>query len=96
MWTTLKAVTEKKLNVEQTEAYIANLTDKTVKPKKNVIKIFKDVRIFVNTFNKAIATMKEAGINAESDKTETDEYIEYRVRIPKEAHNQAHLSLKSV
>ncbi len=96
MWTTLKAVTEKKLNVEQTEAYIANLTDKTVKPKKNVIKIFKDVRIFVNTFNKAIATMKEAGINAESNKTETDEYIEYRVRIPKEAHNQAHLSLKSV
>lgn len=85
MWTTLKVITDKHLNVEQTEAYIASLTDKTIKPKHNVIKIFKDVRIFVNTVNKAIATMKEAGINAESDKTETEEYIEFRVRIPKEA-----------
>lgn len=92
MWTTLKVVSEKKLNVEQTEAYILRLTDKTVKPKKNVIKIFKDVRIFVNTFNKAVATMKEAGIEAQSDKTETDEYIEYRVRIPKEAHRSANLA----
>lgn len=92
MWTTLKVVSEKKLNVEQTEAYILKLTDKTVNPKKNVIKIFKDVRIFVNTFNKAVATMKEAGIEAESDKTETDEYIEYRVRIPKEAHRSANLA----
>jgi hypothetical protein len=32
--------------------------------------------------------MKESGINAESDKTETDEYIEFRVRIPKDAKMQ--------
>lgn len=83
MWTTLKVVVDKKLNVEQTEAYIASLTDNTVKPRKNVIKIFKDVRIFVNTVNKAIKTMQDAGIDAKSDKTETDEYIEYRVYIPK-------------
>ncbi len=85
MWLVLKTVTDRHLNVEQTEAYIDTLTDKRVKPKKNVIKIFKDIRIFVNTVDKAIATMKEAGIDAESDKTETDDYIEYRVRIPKEA-----------
>lgn len=86
MWTTLKAITERHLNVEQTEAYIDSLTDKKVKPRHNVVKIFKDVRIFVNTFNKAIQTMKEAGIDAESDKTETEEYIEFRVRIPKDTH----------
>ncbi|MBR2133327.1 MAG: ParB/RepB/Spo0J family partition protein [Eubacterium sp.] len=83
MWTVLKAIVERKLNVEQTEAYISSLTNKTPKPKNNVVRIFKDVRIFVNTFNKAIQTMKDAGIDAQSDKTETDEYIEYRVRIPK-------------
>lgn len=85
MWTTLKLIKEKGLNIEQTEAYIDSITDKKVKPRRNVVKIFKDVRIFVNTVNKAIQTMKEAGIDAESDKTETDEYIEFRVRIPKEA-----------
>ncbi len=83
MWTVLKAIVERKLNVEQTEAYISSLTNKAPKPKNNVVRIFKDVRIFLNTFNKAIQTMKDAGIDAQSDKTETDEYIEYRVRIPK-------------
>ena len=88
MWTTLRVITERHLNVEQTEAYIDSLTNKEIKHKKNVIKVFKDIRIFVNTVNKAIATMKESGINAESDKTETDEYIEFRVRIPKDAKMQ--------
>lgn len=84
MWTTLKLITDKHLNVEQTEAYINGITDKKVKPKHNVVRLFRDVRIFVNTVDKAIKTMKEAGINAQSDKTETEEYIEYRVRIPKD------------
>ncbi|MDE5996412.1 MAG: hypothetical protein K2G56_05785, partial [Eubacterium sp.] len=50
-------------------------------------KIFRDVRIFVNTVNKAIHTMIEAGIPAESNKTETDDYIEFNIRIPKNAQN---------
>lgn len=87
IWTTLRAVQERKLNVEQTEDFIAALTGKKVKHRQNVVKIFKDIRIFVNTVNKAIETMKEAGINASSDKTETDDYIEFRVRIPKEARD---------
>lgn len=88
IWTTLNVIKERHLNVEQTEAYIDSLTDKKVKPHKNVVKIFKDVRIFVNTVNKAISTMKEAGIAAESNKTETDEYIEFYVKIPKNAQNE--------
>lgn len=89
MWTCLKVVTEKHLNVEQTEAYIDQITNKQPKARHNVIKVFKDVRIFVNTVNKAIKTMQEAGIDATSDKTETDEYIEFRVRIPKDAQKSA-------
>ena len=84
MWTALNLIKEKGLNVQQTEEYINSVTNKVVKPhKNNIVKIFKDVRIFVNTVNKAINTMKEAGIPAESNKTETDEYIEFFVRIPK-------------
>lgn len=92
MWTTLAAIKERKMNVEQTEAYIAQLTDKVVKTHHNIVRVFKDIRIFVNTVNKAIETMKASGIDAETDKTETDDYIEFRVRIPKEAekrHNSA-------
>lgn len=83
IWTTLNFIKEKGWNVAQTEAYIDSLTDKKVKGHKNIVKIFKDVRIFVNTVNKAINTMKEAGIPAESNKTETEDYIEFFVRIPK-------------
>ena len=47
-------------------------------------KLFKDVRIFVNTINHAVDTMREAGIRAESLRTETQDSIEFTVRIPKE------------
>lgn len=87
LWTALNIIKERHLNVEQTEAYIESITNKKVKHHKNVVKIFKDVRIFVNTVNKAINTMKEAGIAAESNKTETDDYIEFTVRIPKKAQD---------
>ncbi len=84
MWTALNLIKDKGWNVQQTEEYINSVTNKAVKPhKNNIVKIFKDVRIFVNTVNKAINTMKEAGIPAESNKTETDDYIEFFVRIPK-------------
>lgn len=85
IWTTLKVISDKRLNVEQTEAYIDNLLDKKVKPKHSLPKVFKDVRIFVNTFNKAIKAMQESGIDAQTNKTETEDYIEFMVRIPKDA-----------
>ena len=85
MWTTLKLITDRHMNVEQTEAYIASLLDTKVKPKHTMNRVFKDVRIFVNTFNKAIQAMKDSGIEAQSNKTETEEYIEFTVRIPKDA-----------
>lgn len=83
MWRVLNSVKERGLNVEQTEEMVSRLTDNTVKPRHNVVKIFKDVRIFVNTVNKAIETMRSAGIDAKSNKTETDDYIEFYVKIPK-------------
>ena len=52
-------------------------------PKQEKKFIIRDVRIFVNTINKAVDTMRLSGINAVSKKMETDEYIEYTVKIPK-------------
>lgn len=93
IWAALNIIKEKGLNVEQTDRFIDSLCDNKVKPKRNVVKIFRDVRIFVNTVNKAIETMKASGIDAVSDKTETDEYIEFRVKIPKTAQTEKPLRL---
>jgi len=55
----------------------------TDKPKSKRTFVIKDVRIFFNTINHAIETMKLSGINAQALKSETDDYIECVVRIPK-------------
>ncbi|MBQ2774976.1 MAG: ParB/RepB/Spo0J family partition protein [Clostridia bacterium] len=79
----LQIIIEKNLNVSQSEKLIENLLVSKNKKKPQIVKLFKDVRIFVNTLNHAVDTMREAGIQAESEKKETDDYIEYLVRIPK-------------
>ncbi len=52
-------------------------------PKQEKKFVVRDIRIFVNTINKAVDTMRLSGINAVSKKLETEEYIEYTVQIPK-------------
>ncbi len=78
----LEKILEKKMNVVQAETYIDSLLEKEAKPEKKRVMIIKDVRLFLNTINKALDTMKRAGIKAESTKKQDDEYIEYVVRIP--------------
>lgn len=92
LWKVLNVVKDRQLNVAQTESYIATYCRKPVTNKKKV-PVFKDFRIFVNTVNKAIATMKASGIDAQSDKTETDEYIEIRVKIPKNVQNASKIKV---
>ena len=46
-------------------------------------RLFRDVRIFVNTIKQAVDIMKQSGIHADMEKVENDDYIEYVVRIPK-------------
>lgn len=72
------------LNVERTEQaideYIGKAKDKESYRKRS--KVFQNVKIFVNTINKAVETMKAAGIPADSKKIQNEDYIEYRVKIP--------------
>lgn len=77
----------KRLNVQQSEDFINKLLENKDKPKRENHRkvIIKDVRIFMNTIDKAIKTMKCSGINALSKKRETEDYLEYMVRIPKES-----------
>ena len=82
----LSKIISENLNVQQSENLINLMLSSS--PKNNKKQgtsnaVIKDVRIFVNTINKAIDTMRLAGIDAQSDKTDTDNFIEYTIRIPK-------------
>lgn len=80
----VEAIHNRNLNVEATERLIETMMNKQTEieslRKRSVV--FKDVRLFVNTINKAVEMMKAAGINADSKKIQQEDFIEYIVRIP--------------
>lgn len=79
----LSIIIERHLTVSESEALIDQMLRKNEAPKRQMLKGFKDIRIFINTLNNAVDNIRRAGIDADSVKTETDEYVEYIVRIPK-------------
>ncbi len=79
----ISIIAEKRLTVAESERLITQILNNDSDKRHPPVKLFKDVRIFVNTLNHAVDTMRRAGIEADSAKSETDEYIEYIVRIPK-------------
>lgn len=76
-------IIEKQLNVSETDKYIESLINPAAEKPIIKFKKLKDIKIFVNTINHAVDTMRKAGINAVSTEHETGEYYEYVVRIPK-------------
>lgn len=79
----ISIIAEKRLSVAESERLVSQILTNDSGKRQPAVKLFKDVRIFVNTLNHAVDTMRRAGIEADSAKSETDEYIEYIVRIPK-------------
>lgn len=85
----LSRVIAENMNVLETEAFVTDVlmkkshppSEEEKKPRKKAA--VKDVRIFINTINKAVDTMRLSGINAISRRSETEDYIEYTVKIPK-------------
>ena len=80
----LEKVISNRLNVDKTEKlvddYIGKVKEKQSYKKRS--KVFQNVKIFVNTINKAVETMQAAGILADLRKIQGEDYVEYRVRIP--------------
>lgn len=82
----LNTILQRNLNVAETELYIDRmLLEKASREKKEkrMIPLFKDIRIFSNTVKQAVEMMTKAGVSADSKKNETDDYIEYVIRIDK-------------
>ena len=78
----LSIVIDRHLNVSETERMIEQMLHRNTKQRSNIRGI-RDVRLFINTLNHAVDTIRRAGVDADTARSETEEYIEYVVRIPK-------------
>ncbi|MBQ2676972.1 MAG: ParB/RepB/Spo0J family partition protein [Clostridia bacterium] len=81
----LNEVIVKGYTVEDTERMVDRLLSP---PEKNVKKplIVRDIRLFINSINRAIDVMKMSGVRATSKRSETEQYIQYTVTIPKQCN----------
>ncbi|MBC8570650.1 ParB/RepB/Spo0J family partition protein [Oscillospiraceae bacterium NSJ-54] len=70
-------------NVSQTEKYIDDLLTQQPKAAHSNILVVKDIRLFINTINKALSKMKASGIPATAVSIENGDFIEYTIKIPK-------------
>ena len=81
----LNRIIADQLNLQQSEELITELlTPKKDEPETPVRKAaIGDIRLFANSLSKLVSTMQSAGLDAHTRKSETDSYIEYKVRIKK-------------
>lgn len=81
----IDTIVEQGLNVNATDDLINEILSKSQERTKKgkTVMVFKDVRIFINTLNHAVNTMRKSGISATANKNETEKYIEYTVKIDK-------------
>lgn len=79
----LDKIIKRRLNVAQTEALIDKMVASKKSDKHMVKAGVRDVRIFVNTINRAVGMIKKAGIKPITTLGERDGFVEYTIKIPK-------------
>ena len=78
----LSIIVDRHLNVAESERMINQMINRNNRS-RNPLRGIRDVRLFINTLNHAVDTIRRAGVEADVARSETEEYIEYVVRIPK-------------
>ena len=88
-WQLLKFVAENKLNVREAESLIeAQFQNEPVSEQKVVrrpqmLKIVKDVRIFINTVGELVKQMKKTGLDVRLTQEQDDEFVTITMVVPK-------------
>ena len=82
----LRHIGEKKLTVAASEEYIElQLQKKQMEGKeKKRLYIIKDVRLFLNSVDRGMETIRRAGVDARFDRQESEEEITITIQIPKQ------------
>lgn len=74
----------KQMNSAQADRYADMVLERLDKPHPKIINRsdpLNTIGLYINSFNKTVEEMKQAGISCDAEKTRTDGEIEYRVRI---------------
>lgn len=80
----LRVIAARQMNVAKTEAYIDALLARAAKPRQGMRKfVLKDVRLFLNSVNHHLDTMKKAGVCADCKREDTEDEIILTIRLPK-------------
>lgn len=79
----LDIIIERHLTVAESERLISDVGRRKKAKNRPRMTAYKDMRIFLNTLNHAVDAIRKAGIEADTAKSETDEYFEYVIRISK-------------
>ena len=87
-------IIEHELNVSRTEQYIDKLLQEkeaqaAPQQERKVVRLIKDVRFFLNTVDRAVGVMVDAGIGATLDKKEQEGEMILTIHIPHVRENQA-------
>jgi len=81
----LSHISKNSLNVAQAEQYIEHRlrTIQTTPPQRRTF-ILKDVRLFLNTLDRGLRLVREAGVDARADRTDTEDDIVVTIHLPKQ------------
>ncbi len=83
-----KTIGRRGLNVGQTDQYIENLLSARNTPslseKIRPLYIIKDIRLFLNTLDRAVSLMHQAGVPTQFDRAESENEIVLTIRIPRQ------------
>ena len=73
------------MNVAQAEAYIDRLVaaKQVQPPRRRPTYIIKDVRLFLNSVDRGLRLIREAGVDARTERQETEDAIILTIRIPR-------------
>ncbi len=74
------------LTVAQAERYVERRLQalQSTPPKGRKTFILKDVRLFLNSLDRGIRLVREAGVDAQTERTDTEEAILLTIRIPRQ------------
>lgn len=79
-------IVKREMTVAQAEEYIEKYLTAAPPPRRGIRKLMlKDVRLFLNSIDHHLQTMKEAGIHADCGREETEKEIILTIRLPKRA-----------
>ena len=83
----LRVIIERGCNVAQAEAYIESVLQRAAvtPPRRRPTFIVKDVRLFLNSVDRGLHLMRQAGVDAGWNRQDTDREILLTIRIPKRA-----------